>query len=185
MTRNAYQVASTSAVPSTRRRIAAKAIRSEMRTRIDASARADEVLRLAVAVGMAAVGRPDRRPRPRRASSRAATRSVPECAASESRPRLPVARPVTSLSAMRTTAAATETRAIRRWGLTAYRLTLAAGADSSRHRRAFTVDCPHCGRSSRPPARRDRAEPRLQVPALPPLRRVRTGGRADHVEPSG
>ena len=41
MTRNAYQVASTSAVPSTRRRIAAKAIRIERPTRIDASARAD------------------------------------------------------------------------------------------------------------------------------------------------
>ena len=47
---------------------------------------------------------------------RAATRSVPEWAASESSPRLPEWIPATSLSAMRTSAANTETSAVRRWG---------------------------------------------------------------------
>ena len=47
----------------------------------------------------------------------AATRSVPEWIASEIRPRLPVASPVPSFSAMSAQAAATETRAVRRCGL--------------------------------------------------------------------
>src|ERR1700740_1415964 len=50
--------------------------------------------------------------------SNAATRSVPECAASERRPRLCVAIPVASLSAIRATAASTEMSAVRRSGLT-------------------------------------------------------------------
>src|SRR6476619_462261 len=48
----------------------------------------------------------------------AAIRSVPECAASESRPRLLVAIPARSLTAIRTQAATIETSAVRRWGLT-------------------------------------------------------------------
>src|SRR5436305_1680102 len=48
----------------------------------------------------------------------AATRSVPECAASESRPRLPVARPVPSLSPISARAARTETSAVRRCAFT-------------------------------------------------------------------
>src|SRR3954471_12300383 len=48
----------------------------------------------------------------------AATRSVPEWAASERRPRPPVAIPEMSLTAIRATAARIETRAVRRWGLT-------------------------------------------------------------------
>ncbi len=51
--------------------------------------------------------------------SNAATRSVPECTASETRPRLPLARPVVSLSPMSAQAAATETSAVRRCGVTA------------------------------------------------------------------
>src|SRR5207245_8597791 len=54
--------------------------------------------------------------------STAATRSVPEWAASENRPRLCVAMPVTSLSAISTHAAITEPRAVRRWGLTPRRI---------------------------------------------------------------
>src|SRR3954451_19832800 len=48
----------------------------------------------------------------------AATRSVPEWAASERRPRLPVAIPETSLTAISRHAARIETRAVRRCGLT-------------------------------------------------------------------
>src|SRR3954471_10873217 len=48
----------------------------------------------------------------------AAIRSVPECAASESKPRLCVASPVPSLSAMSATAATTERSAVRRCGVT-------------------------------------------------------------------
>ena len=59
-------------------------------------------------------GRLGGRRRRRRRVRSAATRSVPECAASEKSPRLPVARPVTSLTAIRTAAATTETSAIRR-----------------------------------------------------------------------
>ena len=47
---------------------------------------------------------------------RAATRSVPECAASDRRPRLPAWIPAASLRPMRASAAKTETRAVRRWG---------------------------------------------------------------------
>src|ERR1044072_3385304 len=49
--------------------------------------------------------------------SSAAIRSVPECAASESRPRLSVAIPEISLIAIRTQAATMETSAVRRCGL--------------------------------------------------------------------
>src|SRR5581483_8890382 len=51
--------------------------------------------------------------------SRAATRSVPECAASDRRPRLCVARPTVSFRTMSVAAAATETSAERRCGLRA------------------------------------------------------------------
>src|SRR3954465_15118373 len=50
--------------------------------------------------------------------SSAATRSVPECAASETRPRLCVARPTDSFSTRSAAAAKTETSAERRCGLT-------------------------------------------------------------------
>src|SRR3954452_10007177 len=45
--------------------------------------------------------------------SSAATRSVPECIASATRPRLPVSRPVTSLRTTRTAAAKTDSSAVR------------------------------------------------------------------------
>ena len=51
--------------------------------------------------------------------SSAAIRSVPECAASESRPRLCVARPVPSFSPIRAIAASTEKSAVRRCGVMA------------------------------------------------------------------
>ena len=51
--------------------------------------------------------------------SSAATRSVPEWSASETRPRLPLARPTPSFSAISAIAAPTETSAVRRCGVTA------------------------------------------------------------------
>ena len=51
--------------------------------------------------------------------SSAATRSVPECTASDTSPRLPLARPVDSFSPISAQAAPTETSAVRRWGVTA------------------------------------------------------------------
>src|SRR2546425_12530747 len=54
----------------------------------------------------------------------AATRSVPEWTASETRPRLCVARPTLSLRTTRVAAAATETSADRSCGLTPRRLKL-------------------------------------------------------------
>ena len=54
--------------------------------------------------------------------SSAATRSVPECSASEMSPRLPLTRPAPSLSAASTAAAPIETSAVRRWGLMRVRL---------------------------------------------------------------
>ena len=71
------------------------------------------MLRLAVAVLVRDVGRPAATPTAKNVSS-AATRSVPECNASEMRPRLCEARPAPSLSAMSTMAATTETSAVRR-----------------------------------------------------------------------
>src|SRR5436190_20693161 len=50
--------------------------------------------------------------------SSAAIRSVPECAASDTRPRLCEARPAPSLSTINAAAAATETSAVRRCGST-------------------------------------------------------------------
>ena len=50
--------------------------------------------------------------------SSAATRSVPEWSASETRPSEPLAMPAVSLSASSASAAATEMSAVRRWGLT-------------------------------------------------------------------
>ena len=49
--------------------------------------------------------------------SSAATRSVPECSASETSPRLPLARPVPSFNATRAPAAPIETSAVRRCGV--------------------------------------------------------------------
>src|SRR5215217_4230353 len=59
--------------------------------------------------------------------SSAATRSVPECAASETSPRLPLASPAPSLSSTSPAAAATDTSAIRRCGVIAGRLRGRAG----------------------------------------------------------
>ena len=62
---------------------------------------------------MTAVGRPHGNADGEEVRS-AATRSVPECTASEMSPRLPLARPVVSLSPMSAQAAPTETSAVRR-----------------------------------------------------------------------
>ena len=74
-----------------------------------------EVLGLAVAVLVARVGRAGATPTAKKVSS-AATRSVPECAASERRPRLWAARPTPSFSATSAAAAPTETSAVLRCG---------------------------------------------------------------------
>ena len=76
------------------------------------------MLRLPVAVLMARVGGRIATPTAK-SVRRAATRSVPEWAASERKPRLPVASPVTSLTPISTSAAATDMRAMRRCGLMA------------------------------------------------------------------
>ena len=66
--------------------------------------------------------------------SSAATRSVPECSASETRPRLPLARPAPSLMPISATAAPTETSAARRWGSSRerYAVTLIPPGDTGR-----------------------------------------------------
>ena len=77
-----------------------------------------EMLRLPVPVLVpGSAGRPAT-PTAKNVSS-AAIRSVPECSASESRPRLPVARPVPSLSPISAAAASTEKSAVLRCGVTA------------------------------------------------------------------
>ena len=71
----------------------------------------------------------------------------------------------------------------RRWGLTT-RLTLVGAAGSSRHRRDLDRVCPHCGKSFDAGSSAARAQPRLQVPALPALRRLLPADEQDRVEPS-
>ena len=80
-----------------------------------------------------------RRRRRRRTSAARRRGRSPSAAASEMRPRLPVAKPVPSLSAMSAAAATTETSAVRRCGLMPGRLRSQAelstsGRDGSRRR---------------------------------------------------
>ena len=100
----------------TSRAIDRSAITRLARTRIVASARAARCSALPCPYAWpVSAGRPAT-PTAKNVSS-AATRSVPECTASEISPRLCVARPVASLSAISATAAATEMSAVRRCGL--------------------------------------------------------------------
>src|SRR5687768_10480958 len=80
--------------------------------------------------------------------SRAATRSVPECTASDTRPRLPLARPVESLSPMRAQAAPTETSAVRRCGVTTNSLKTAPPPIL-----CDVKTCPSCGHENEAGAR--------------------------------
>src|SRR3972149_5296472 len=101
----------------------------------------------------------------------AATKSGPDCPASETRPRLPVASPVASLTTISTQAARTETRAVRRWGGIVN--TVRWGSPRpERSRRA------QAGGSRRP-----RAKPSLKAGRAPPsdavLKRLRLGQRLE------
>src|SRR3954452_17045909 len=118
MTRIAYQAASTCECElPVRRLIACQMMARLARTRIAPSASAERCSALPcpywcpVSAGRAAT------PTAKKVRS-AAIRSVPEWAASDSKPRLCVARPVPSLSAMSATAATTERSAVRRCGVT-------------------------------------------------------------------
>src|SRR3954452_3669461 len=118
MTRIAYQAASTCECElPVRRLIACQMMARLARTRIAPSASADRCSALPcpywwpVSAGRAAT------PTAKNVRS-AAIRSVPECAASDSKPRLCVASPVPSLSAMSAAAATTERSAVRRCGVT-------------------------------------------------------------------
>src|SRR3954463_4865792 len=118
MTRIAYQAASTCECElPVRRLIACQMMARLARTRIAPSASADRCSALPcpywwpVSAGRAAT------PTAKKVRS-AAIRSVPECAASDSKPRLCVARPVPSLSAISATAATTDRSAVRRCGVT-------------------------------------------------------------------
>src|SRR5947209_2424299 len=118
MTRNAYQVASTRLGDApTRWLIERHAISRLAATRIAASASADRCSAFPWPYWCpTSAGRPAT-PSAKNVSS-AAIRSVPECAASETRPRLFDASPATSLSATSAAAAKTERSAVRRCAVT-------------------------------------------------------------------
>src|SRR5215468_8467013 len=118
MTANAYQVASTdvSLLP-TRCVIARHAMKLLARTRIEASASALRCSAFPCPYWRETSAGRTATPTAKNVSS-AAIRSVPECAASETRPRLCEARPAPSFSAISATAAAIEIRAVRRCGCT-------------------------------------------------------------------
>src|SRR5437763_4470452 len=117
-TASAYQAAWTCApAEPTSRSIARQTITRLATTRIAPSASAERCSALPcpywwpVSAGRAAT------PTAKNVKS-AAIRSMPECAASESSPRLCVAMPVPSFSPIRAVAASTETSAVRRCGVT-------------------------------------------------------------------
>src|ERR671937_779297 len=119
MTVNAYQVASTEVARlPTRCVITRHAMKQLATTRIAASASAPRCSALPCPYWWATSAGRTATPTAKNVSS-AATRSVPECAASETRPRLCDARPAPSFTATSAAAASTETRAVRRCGLTA------------------------------------------------------------------
>ena len=118
-TTNAHHVASTSvSITPVNRRTANTATPIETSDERGRLGERRQVLGLAVAVRVAAVGRP-RRDADGEERQQRGDRSVPEWTASETRPRLPLARPVVSLSAISAQAAPTETSAVRRCGVTA------------------------------------------------------------------
>ena len=75
----------------------------------------------------------------------AATRSVPECSASETSPRLPLAMPAPSLSAASAAAATMETSAVRRCGVIAgnYKLPRRACSRSIDSKSALKLPSPN------------------------------------------
>src|SRR5919197_1686336 len=140
-TASAYQAAWTCApVEPTSRSIARSAITRLATTRIAPSASALRCSAFPCPYGCAvSAGRPAT-PTAKKVSS-AATRSVPECTASETRPRLCEARPAPSLTPIRAVAASTETSAVRRCGLTTASETEAPG-DAASARGRHVVEPP-------------------------------------------
>jgi hypothetical protein len=116
-TTNAYQVARTDVPPFRRREIACQTMKTLATTRIAPSARAARCSAFPWPYWWPGSAGRTETPTAKNVSS-AAMRSVPECAASEMSPRLWVARPVPSLSAIRASAATTDQRAAFRWAST-------------------------------------------------------------------
>src|SRR5947208_6646166 len=116
-TRSAYHVACTAAPPPVSRTSARQMITTLATTRIAPSASAARCSAFPWPYWWPGSAGRTATPRAKNVRS-AAMRSVPEWAASEMRPRLWVARPVPSLSAMSTSAASTDQRAPFRWAST-------------------------------------------------------------------
>src|SRR5690348_6570499 len=131
-TRSAYQVARTEAPPSTSRTIARQTMTTLATTRIAPSARAARCSAFPCPYWCPGSAGRTATPTAKNVSS-AAMRSVPEWAASEMRPRLWVARPVPSLSAMSASAASTDQSAAFRWASTPG--SVRSGLDADRLRR--------------------------------------------------
>src|SRR6266576_3002336 len=117
MTTSAYQVAFTDMPPSTSRTIARHMMKTLARTRIAPSASAARCSAFPWPYWWPGSAGRTATPPAKKVSS-AAMRSVPEWAASEMRPRLCVARPVPSLSAISASAANTDQSAAFRWAST-------------------------------------------------------------------
>src|SRR3954447_13262716 len=116
-TRSAYHVACTAAPPPVSRTSARQMITTLATTRIAPSASAARCSAFPWPYWWPGSAGRTATPRAKNVRS-AAMRSVPEWAASEMRPRLWVARPVPSLSAMSASAASTDQRAAFRWAST-------------------------------------------------------------------
>ena len=140
------------------------------------------MLRLPVAVLMARVGRPDRDP-----DGEERQEGGDEIGARVGRlgekAETSVASPVTSLTSISTSAAATDMRAMRRCGLMAKRLTWVRGESGDRRevrggllRTAGSISMPSCSR--------DRAEPRVQVPHCRLFVAFKAADEQDLVEPT-
>ena len=117
MTSSAYQVAFTGMPPSTSRTIARHMMNTLARTRIAPSASAARCSAFPCPYWWPGSAGRTATPTAKNVSS-AAMRSVPESAEAEMRPRLWVARPVPSLSAISATAANTDQSAAFLWGST-------------------------------------------------------------------
>ena len=118
MTSSAYQVACTGVPPWTSRTIARQMMATAAMTRIAPSASAARCSAFPWPYWWPRSAGRTATPTAKKVSS-AAMRSVPEWAASETRPRLCVARPVPSFRAISASAANTDQSAVLRWASTA------------------------------------------------------------------
>src|SRR5579884_3579748 len=116
-TRSAYHGARTEVTPSTSLTMARQTMTALATTRIAPSASAARCSAFPCPYWWPGSAGRTATPTAKNVSS-AAIRSVPECAASETRPRLCVASPVASLSAMSASAASTDQSAAFRWAST-------------------------------------------------------------------